>query len=593
MPFPTPSAFRRFFSRRAIFPAALCLGAALPALAQPAHAMTFEIAFPSTLHAARVTGRMFVFVAKNGHAEPRHQIFNGSAVFAVNVSDYKPGAAAIIDQSTPGFPPASLKDIPPGDYYVQALLNIYTEFHRADGHVIWAHMDQWEGQDFTRSPGNLISETRKLHLDPAQGYRIKLDLTKKIPAIEMPADTPWVKRIKLESPLLSRFWGRPIFIGATVLLPKGYDEHPAVHYPTMYLQGHFSLDAPFGFSTELNPAEKSWAREKEQARAAHLNLIEPPAYSHYNGALENVETGHEFYQAWNADKFPRMIAVTFQHPTPYYDDSYAVNSENEGPYGDAIMTELIPYLESHFRMIPKAWARTLTGGSTGGWESFALQVYHPDFFGGVWTFYPDPVDLRRYNGGIDIYTDENAFSIPRGDWLDEERLASRTIDGQTRLTVRQMSRLQSVIGDKERCTIWLNDYEVVMNPVGPDGYPVPLWDKATGKMNRDVARYARERGFDLREYLERNWPRIGRNLAGKLHLSCGESDGNFLNLALYLLQDFLENTTTPYYRGSFEFGRPLKGHGWQPTTSGELVEKIAAAVTENAPKEGRPDQWRY
>src|ERR1051326_87332 len=175
MPFPTPSAFRRFFSRRAIFPAALCLGAALPALAQPAHAMTFEIAFPSTLHAARVTGRMFVFVAKNGHAEPRHQIFNGSAVFAVNVSDYKPGAAAIIDQSTPGFPPASLKDIPPGDYYVQALLNIYTEFHRADGHVIWAHMDQWEGQDFTRSPGNLISETRKLHLDPAQGYRIKLD----------------------------------------------------------------------------------------------------------------------------------------------------------------------------------------------------------------------------------------------------------------------------------------------------------------------------------------------------------------------------------------------------------------------------------
>jgi hypothetical protein len=122
---------------------------------------------------------------------------------------------------------------------------------------------------------------------------------------------------------------------------------------------------------------------------------------------------------------------------------------------------------------------------------------------------------------------------------------------------------------------------------------VPLWDKATGKMNGDVARYAREHGYDLREYLERNWPRIGRDLAGKLHLSCGESDGNFLNLALYLLQDFLENTTAPYYKGSFEFGRPLKGHGWQPTTSAELVNKIAAAVAENTPKGEGTEQRRY
>ena len=534
---------------------------------------------------------MFVFVAKTNGTEPRLQ--GGTAVFAVNVSAQRPGIAAVLDQSTPGFPPASLRDMPAGDYYVQALLNLYTEFHRADGHTIWAHMDQWEGQDFTRSPGNLISEVRQVHLDAAKGYKIKLDLTKKIPAIEVPADTAWVKRIKMQSPLLSRFWGRPIHIGATVLLPKGYDDHPGVSYPAMYLQGHFSLDAPFGFSTRFDPAEKSWARERERNVAARLNIVEPPPYSHYNGALENVETGYEFYQAWNSNDFPRMIAVTFQHPSPYYDDSYAVNSENEGPYGDAIMTELIPYLEAHFRMIPKPWARTLTGGSTGGWEAFALQVYHPDFFGGVWTFYPDPVDLRRYNGGIDIYDDENAFTISRGEWLEEERLASRTIDGQARITVRQMSRLQSILGDNERSTTLLNDYEVVINPVGSDGYPVPLWDKKTGKMNRDVARYAREHGYDLREYLERNWPRIGRALVGKLHLHCGESDGNFLNLALYLLQDFLENTTTPYYAGSFEFGRPLKGHGWQPTTAAELVKTMAGAVSQNSPKDQRPDRWRY
>ena len=156
---------------------------------------------------------------------------------------------------------------------------------------------------------------------------------------------------------------------------------------------------------------------------------------------------------------------------------------------------VIPYLEEHFRMIRKPFARILTGGSTGGWEALALQLYHPDFFGGVWTFYPDLVDLRRYNAGLNIYEDENAFTIPHGPFLNEERLANRTIDGQTGSTVRHQSQRQRVMGDKERHTTSLNDFEVVINPVGPDGYPVPLWDKTTGKMNREVARYAREHGL--------------------------------------------------------------------------------------------------
>ncbi len=106
-----------------------------------------------------------------------------------------------------------------------------------------------------------------------------------------------------------------------------------------------------------------------------------------------------------------MIGVTFQHPTPYFDDSYAVNSANNGPYGDAIMQELIPYLEEHFRIIRQPWARALIGGSTGGWESLALQLYHPEFFGGTWTGFPDPIDFRHYQL-VNIYKDPNAFEVP-------------------------------------------------------------------------------------------------------------------------------------------------------------------------------------
>ena len=178
-----------------------------------------------------------------------------------------------------------MANVPAGDYYVQALLNVYTEFHRADGHVIWAHMDQWEGQSFNRSPGNLKSEIRRIHLDPAAGYNIQLELGKVIDPIAVPSDTAWVKRIKIQSPLLTKFWGHPIYLGATVLLPKGYDDHPGERYPAIYIQGHFGLAAPFGFS------ERPPGSDREKA-------------------------GYDFYRDWNSDNFPRMIAVTFQHPTP-------------------------------------------------------------------------------------------------------------------------------------------------------------------------------------------------------------------------------------------------------------------------------------
>ena len=332
---------------------AFCLAA--PHAAWARSGPKFEVSFAASAHDGPITGRVFVIVSKANALEPRLQVgsWGGQTpFFGIDVDGWKPGQRAVVDARTPGYPALSLKDIPAGDYFVQALVNVYTRFPRSDGHVIWAHMDQWEGQQFNRSPGNLYSEARKVHLDPAAGYSVKLDLTKVIPPIEVPADTEWVKRIKFESPLLSKFWGRPIYLGATIVLPKGYEAHPDVRYPVVYDQGHFGLGAPLGFRTQ--PAANGRGRG--------------------DAAL---------YQAWIADDFPRLILVSFQHPTPYFDDSYAVDSANDGPYGEAIMTELIPYVEEHFRIIRQPYARLLTGGSTGGWESLALQAYHPEFFGGT------------------------------------------------------------------------------------------------------------------------------------------------------------------------------------------------------------------
>lgn len=545
---------------------------------RPANGNTrFEISFPASVHAAPITGRIFLFISSNGSTEPRLQ--SPAILLGTDVRGARPGEPAIIDGATLGYPAHSLGGVPPGDYYVQAVLNVYTEFHRADGHVIWAHMDQWEGQQFSRSPGNLASEPQKLHLDPGGGYSLKISLDKLLPPIEAPLDTEWVKRFKFQSKLLSQFWGRPIYLGATVLLPKGYDTHPAVRYPVIYLQGHFSLDAPFGFTAEPDKeGTKSWARQREEWAAQHLkNMPEPPTGTHYNGSLMNVESGYEFYQAWNSDDFPRMIAVTFQHPTPYFDDSYGVNSANAGPYGDAVMNELIPAVEERFRTIPQPYARVLAGGSTGGWGALALQLYHPNFFGGTWSFYPDPVDFRRYYGGVDLYQDDNAFTEKT------DRVFAGGGQGN-----RRCSQLIAILGTQDCCFEWDK-----LTPVRSDGYPKPVWDLATGKIDREVVQYMKEHDYDLREFLERNWPRIGSQLVGKLHLFCGDEDDAYLNLAVYLLEDFLENTKYPYYAGTFQYGRPMKGHGWQPTTNAELLKTMDKHIADHAPMAERPVPWRY
>ena len=547
--------------------------------------LRFEVSFPAAVHAGPITGRVFVAITRHAESEPRLQIAGWqrcTPLFGVDVEQLKPGDAARIDGATLGYPLRSLRELPAGDYYVQAIVNVYTEFHRAGAPVIWAHNDQWEGQRFNRSPGNLISEVQLVHLDPAAGYSIKLSAGKVIPAVEVPADTEWVKHIKIQSKLLSDFWGQPIYLGAVVLLPKGYDAHPDVKYPAVYVQGHFSLNPPFAFSTE-NVAESEAQRIGRESRGTE------PAY--------------EFYQAWNAEKFPRMIAVSFQHPTPFFDDSYAVNSVNDGPYGDAIMTELIPYIEAHFRTIAQPYARLLTGGSTGGWEAMALQVFHADFFGGAWVLFPDPLDWHRY-GLTDIYDDENAFLVQRehrelnsnyGDheWQVPERSFERSPDGQSENTVRQVSQLEDVLGSKGRSAQQLEVFEAVFSPMGADGYPRALWDKQTGVIDHEVANYWRAHDFDLRDYMERNWASLGPKLVGKLYFAVGDMDHGYLNLSVYLMEDFLKVSKNPHVEGTFVYGRPMKGHGWHAMTQAEQIKVMADFVSAHAPAGTDTAGWKY
>jgi hypothetical protein len=577
---------------RGLAPAALAV--ALAASAAPLAAQgggRFEVRFPAALAKAPLTGRVFVALYPRDDAEPRIAAYQSARTrvgripfFAADVEQLAPGAWATLDTGAIGYPYWSLREVPPGDYYVQAVLNVYTQYKRADGHTIWAHQDQWEGQRWAFAPGNLVSTPVKVRVDPAQGFRVQLTLDHKIPPIEVEPDTRWVKRIKFQSPMLTKWWGHPQYLGATVLLPKGYDENPKTRYPVVFVQDHFTLVAPFNFATA------------DTQPPPGLDLATPGTWTadeigRPSGGSGKRESGYEFYQQWIRDDMPRMIVVKFQHPTPFFDDSYAVNSANNGPYGDAILKELIPELEKRFRMIGKPFARVLTGGSTGGWESLALQVYHPEFFGGTWTMYPDPVDFRRYQL-IDIYRDTSAFLVPNAAPGAPERMMQMSPEGQPVATMRQISQMELASGTRGRSAAQIDVWNAAYGPVGRDGYPRQLWDLRTGRIDREVAHYMRDNGYDLRHYLQQNWPRIGPSLAGKLHILTGDMDDFYLGPAVYLLEDFLESTKTPYYGGSFRYGRPMKGHGWQPMTNADLLREMAAHIARNAPAGEKVAAWR-
>lgn len=530
----------------------MALIAGSPARAQTVgeHTPTrFEIVYPASANQGPITGRVYVMITRTNDTEPRLQVGRtGIPFFGHDVERLKPGEAATIDGKDIGFPIDSLGGIPPGDYYVQGFINVYSEFKRADGHTVWMHDDRWEGQHWRISPGNLHSDVQRVHLDPAQGYAIRLEAKTVIPPVEIPPDTEWVKRFRFQSPSLTKFWGRPIYLGATVLLPKDYDR-TSMSYPVLYRQGHFGLRDPLGFD-----------RDTVLARD------------------------------WMRDDFPRVIAVSFQHPNPYFDDSYGVNSLNVGPYGDAIMNELIPEVEKRFRTISEPWARWLDGGSTGGWESLALQVFHPDFFGGTWSYCPDPVTFTNVEG-YNIYEDENAYVRTTG-WVTVDIPNSRNTDGSIRTTSRQRNYYELASGTHGRSGEQQDIWQAVYGPIGEDGYFKPLYDKRSGKIDRQVAEYWRDH-YDILDYLKRNWSEIGPKLVDKIHIYTGTMDTYYLDVATRQLEDWMRTTESPHYEGTFLYGVG-KPHCWSgPVTLGERIKEMAQHGMRHMPEPVSTPWWKY
>jgi hypothetical protein len=566
-----------------VLPALLALGASVANAA-----VEFSISFPRERSAQPLDGRMLLLLSTDPKEEPRLQINDGpntQLVFGIDVDGLKPGYAAVVDARAFGYPVRSLAELKPGEYFVQGLLHRYETFRLAGGRTLKLPMDRGEGQQWNRAPGNLYSLPRKMRIDPAAGGRVPIVLDQEIPPIPELQDTKYVKHIRIKSELLSKFWGRPMYLGAHVLLPEGFDEHPEARYPLCIFHGHFPSDLS-GFRTQPpDPDLKPDYSERFKI-------------SGYNRIVQQEE--YKFYQTWTGSGFPRMLVVEIQHANPYYDDSYAVNSANLGPYGDAINHELVPYIEKRFRGIGQGWARFLYGGSTGGWEALATQMFYPDDYNGCFAACPDPIDFRAY-GVVDLYNDRNAYYL-EGAHKRVPRPSLRNYLGQITATVEDVNYYELALGTNSRSGQQYDIWEAVFSPVGDNGYPKRIYDKLTGDIDHSVAAYWREH-YDLRYILQRDWAKLGPKLQGKIHIYCGEADTYFLNDAVYLMDDFLQSTGNPPYDGEVKYGARAE-HCWNgdPTLPNYLsrlhyntmyVPKILERIRQSAPPGADVKSWRY
>jgi hypothetical protein len=568
--------------------------AALPlaaCLAVAASAQQITVVFPAVRSDKPLDGRLLLLLSNDPSDEPRMQIDDtpkSQMVVGVTVDGWKPGVPITIGDNARGYPRASLRDVPAGEYTVQAVLNIYETFHRSDGKVVKLAPDRGEGQHWNLAPGNLLSKPQRVRIGRT-APPVKLSLNEVIPPIVPDPDTKYIRHLRVQSALLTKFWGRPVYLSAIVLVPEGYDAHTEAHYPLVVFHDHFV--SGFNDFREAPPDPNVKPDYSDRFHLAGYNRIQQ-------------EEAYKNYQAWIAPGTPRMLIAKLQHANPYYDDSYAVNSANLGPYGDAIETELIPAIERQFRGLGQGWARFVYGGSTGGWESLAAQMFYPEHYNGAFVACPDPVDFHAYMT-VDLYKQDNMFYLP-GANKQIEQPAMRNYLGHTLISMRDNIAYEAALGDHGRSGEQFDIWQAVYSPVAEDGYPQSIFDKRTGVIDHRTAEYWRQH-YDLDAILQRDWTTLGPKLQGKLHLYVGSDDTYFLNDAVYLMEDFLNQTGTPghgvAYEGEVRYG-PRAEHCWngdptKPNWYSRLhynqmyVPQIMQRILSTAPPGADLTSWRY
>ncbi len=490
---------------RIILISIIALVYSLGLLAQPAHQVIFKVSVADSLQEKFQTrGRLFIFISENHYGQPRNQLLPVSPrknhIFAKNFDDWNPGDTLEINAGSDFIKtgPFDFDLVPEGKYAIQAL---------------WDQNDEESG---INAPGNLHSLSRPIEITGDQ--TLSIQIADKIPPMKL-IDHEFVKMIDIQSDTLTAWWKKPVSLKASVLLPSGYYDNPERRYPVRY------NIAGYG--------------------------------GRYNRVNRLVGVQNAFNNWWFSGEAPQIINVFLDGAGPF-GDSYQIDSDNSGPYGHALIHELIPHIESTYRGLGTPQTRFVDGCSTGGWVSLALQIFYPDFFNGAYSYSPDAIEFENYQT-INIYLDQNAFYNEWGN----PRPVARDITGDPIILMKELVQLENVQGSSDT---YLNSggqigaHTALYSPSGENGLPAPMFDPHTGEIDPEIAEYWKK--YDLKIHLRENWSEIGPSLQGKIWIWMGDMDNFILNPATRAFHKYLMTTQDPKSDATVIF-EPMQGHCWK------------------------------
>ena len=443
-------------------------------------------------------GRLFLFFTKNGDSEPRYQLFpapvNAPYIFAINLTDFNIDETLELGKnikwnSTTTY---TINNIPKGNYFVQTL---------------W---DQDTIESRINAPGNIYTETQNITIGSES--TIKLSLNQIIPKRQL-VKHDLVKEINFKSDTLSKWWNKPMFLKASLLLPFDYDKSKS--YPIRY------------------------------------NVA---GYGGRYTRVESLVNNEEFMNWWTSKNAPQVINVFLDGEGPF-GDSYQMDSENSGPYGYSLIYELIPHIENKYRNTSSPKTRFVDGCSTGGWVSLGLQLYYPEHFNGVFSYSPDAVEFENYQL-INIYKDKNAFTNEFG----YARPCMRGVDGEPMVSMKKFVQFENVQGHSNTYLDsgdQFSSHTALYSPKGENGLPKPLFDHITGDIDKEVANHWKK--YDFKIYADKNWNTLGPKIEDKIYIWMGDMDHFYLNIATRKFAEFLETTENPKSNAIIEFS-PKQGH---------------------------------
>jgi len=466
--------------------AALCSATALlSAQNEPAQAHAFFRVQAAETLAAPVSGRLLLFLKQgSGDKEITTDPFHPSAtwVAAREIHDLSPGESIEVDADQIAYP-HPFSELTAGLYEVQAVLDVDHNYNYRE-----RTPQDWISPVVTLAgwhPGGTTEPVVVLDHHPEENAERKAAFEK----LRQSATADVAQLQEFESPLLTRFWGRSTKIRAWVVLPPEYAKNTSGTYPTVYWT--------HGFGGDLD------------------------------GALVN---GLRIYERMKQGKMPPLIWVMLDESCPQGTHEFA-DSVNDGPWGTALTTEFIPWIESKYRMDARRDGRFVQGHSSGGWASLQLEVNYPTVFGGTWSTSPDPSDFHDFTG-VDLYA-EHANLYHRPDATPWPLIRDK---GKAIATVEQFAHLEQVLGPYGG---QIASFDYVFSPRGPSGAPEPMFDRVTGDVNPGVMAYWREH-YDLAHIVQTHWVERGADLKGRIHLYVGTADTFYLDGAAHKLDAVLQ-----------------------------------------------------